>query len=80
MTVLEKVLYLADKTEPFRPLYTGFFEIKDLMYTDLDRALRLAISRIMRWNRDRGEPVEQNSVEALRWIERTCMNETKGLL
>jgi nicotinate-nucleotide adenylyltransferase len=69
MTILEKIIYLADKTEPFRPLYPGLIEIRGLMYTELDRALALALQEIMRWNRERGEPIEQHSIEALEWIQ-----------
>jgi nicotinate-nucleotide adenylyltransferase len=69
MTMMEKILYTADKSEPFRPLYSGITEIRRLMFTDIDRALEIAIQRIMLWNRERGEPVEHNSVEALEWLK-----------
>jgi nicotinate-nucleotide adenylyltransferase len=72
MTVLEKILYLADKTEPFRPRYTEYAEIKRLGFYNLDRALALALKAIMKWNEKWGEPVEHNSVRALEWLE--CQN------
>ena len=68
MTLLEKIIYLADKTEPFRPLYSGLSEIRRLMYTDLDRAVAMAIERIMQYNLNRGQELDKNSDSALKWL------------
>jgi predicted HD superfamily hydrolase involved in NAD metabolism len=74
MTGLEAIIYLADKTEPFRPLYSMLAEIRKMMYTDLNKALALTLRRIIQYNQERGVPVEQSSTEALDYIERKCIH------
>jgi len=71
MTVLEKVLYLADKAEPFRQAYPELSAIKLYLYSDLDQALYTALRRIKRYKKE-GGTLEQNTVNALRWIESKC--------
>jgi nicotinate-nucleotide adenylyltransferase len=68
MSLLEKIIYLADKTEPFRPPYSGLEEIRRLMYTDLDGAVAMAIERIMQYNLNRGQELDKNSESALKWL------------
>jgi nicotinate-nucleotide adenylyltransferase len=69
MTLLEKIVYLADKTEPFRPLYSGLPEVRRQMFADLDRAVAMALRRIICWNGERGRILDKNSAEALEWLE-----------
>jgi nicotinate-nucleotide adenylyltransferase len=69
MTDLEKIIYLADKTEPFRPSYSGLREIRAEMFSDLDRAAAMALRRIICWNGERGRLLDKNSAEALEWLE-----------
>ena len=69
MSVLEKIIYLADKTEPFRPLYSGLPVIRAEMFRSLDLAVAMALRRIICWNRERGRILDKNSAEALNWLE-----------
>lgn len=39
MSTLEKIIYLADYIEPFRPSFEGLAELRHLSYTDIDRAM-----------------------------------------
>lgn len=68
MTALEKILYLADMTEPFRPGFDGLDDVRHLCLSDVDGALaqglRLSISHVQR----RGLPVDPHSAKALDWI------------
>jgi nicotinate-nucleotide adenylyltransferase len=70
MTLLEKIIYLADKTEPFRPHYSGLREIRAEMYRNLDRAAEMALRRIICFNNERGRTLDKASAEALEWIIR----------
>ena len=53
MTLLEKVIYLADMIEPTRD-FPGVEKIRTLAYEDLDAALVLALSMSMEEVRSRG--------------------------
>ena len=69
MTVLEKIIYLADFTEPTRS-FPGVDKIRTLQYKDLDLAMREALLMSMEEVRSRGSTPHPRSVEALEWLEK----------
>ncbi|MDR0325396.1 MAG: bis(5'-nucleosyl)-tetraphosphatase (symmetrical) YqeK [Oscillospiraceae bacterium] len=74
MTVLEKILFIADMADPFRAAYPGLADIRGLLYTDLDQALALGLRETLRFVRENGRPEDQFTGEALYWIERKWEN------
>ncbi|MDR1669554.1 MAG: bis(5'-nucleosyl)-tetraphosphatase (symmetrical) YqeK [Oscillospiraceae bacterium] len=68
MTLLEKIIYLADLAEPCRNGIPGLSELRGNLYKDHDRALLLGLRMSLRYVRERGRPEDRCSAEALRWI------------
>ena len=68
MTTLEKIIYLADFTEPTRS-FPGVETVRTAQYEDLDRAMFLALSMSMDEVRSRGGSPHPRSMEALRWFK-----------
>jgi nicotinate-nucleotide adenylyltransferase len=62
MTLLEKILYLADYMEPTRD-FEGVEELRRLAYTDLDAALLLGFEMSIEEMRQRGNPLHPKTVE-----------------
>lgn len=63
MTVLEKILYLADYIEPTRD-FCDLREIRTLAYEDLDRAVLMGLEMSIREREAQGAKVHVNSVYA----------------
>lgn len=69
MTLLEKILYLADYIEPTRD-FPGVEGPRALAYRDLDAALALALRNTLDELRELGEEPFIDTVEAYRWYSR----------
>ncbi len=67
MTLLEKILYIADYMEPTRS-FEGVERLRELAETDLDAALLLGFEMSIQEMADRGRQVHSNTVEARDWI------------
>lgn len=63
MTVLEKVIYLADYIEPTRD-FPGVEELRRVVHTDLDEGLLMGLNDSIEEMKQRGNPVHHNTVEA----------------
>ena len=63
MTLLEKILYLADYIEPNR-VFDGVQKVRDLAFQDLDEALLLGLNMAMDELVREGKPLGQRSLEA----------------
>ena len=68
MTVLEKVIYMADYIEPTRS-FDGVERLRALAYEDLDRAMLLGLEMSIEDNRRYGNEIHQNSIAARDWFE-----------
>ena len=64
MTVLEKVLYLADYIEPNRD-FDGVEELRKVVWEDIDRGLAMGLTMTVEEMEERGNPVHHNTLEAL---------------
>lgn len=67
MTLLEKILYLADYMEPNRD-FLGVEELRRLCYCDLDAALELGLTMSVEELTERGVPIHKNTQGALDWM------------
>ena len=74
MTLLEKIIYMADYIEPNRD-FDGLAELRRLAYEDLDRALRLGLQMSLADVARRTIKPHPASVEALRYIEESLMHD-----
>ena len=64
MTLLEKIMYLADYIEPSRD-FPGVQELRRACYEDLDAGLRMGLEMTIREMNELGTPVHRATVEAL---------------
>ncbi len=61
MTLLDKILFIADKTEPLR-VYDGAASLRELAFTDLNRALALAVENEIRYCGEHGYSVHPDTL------------------
>ena len=66
MTLLEKIIYLADYIEPNRD-FDGVEELRELAYTDLDAAMALGLAMSLEDIRSYGNEPFEKTVEAWEW-------------
>lgn len=68
MTLLEKVIYLADYIEPTRN-FPGVERLRQAVHEDLDRGLCLALRDGVEELESMGNPVHHNTLEALSYMQ-----------
>lgn len=70
MTLLEKIIYIADYMEPNRD-FPGVDRLRQLAFSDLDAALELGLEMTMAHVESQGSAVSPESAQALRWLKNT---------
>ena len=70
MTTLEKILYIADYMEPNRN-FPGVERLRELAFTDLDKALKLGLEMTLKVLRENGQDISPESAEALAFLQMT---------
>jgi len=68
MTLLEKIIYLADYIEPTRD-FPGVDALRELAYEDLDRAMLLGLQMTIEEVRSHGEEPYIDTITACAWYE-----------
>ena len=68
MTLLEKIIYMADYIEPTRD-FEGVDALRALAYEDLDRAMLLGLDMSLEDIRAQGNPVHPNTQAARAWFQ-----------
>lgn len=67
MTLLEKIIYLADYIEPLRR-YSGVEEIRELTYKNIDKAMIKSFELTIKYIVERGQMLHINTVEARNYL------------
>ena len=67
MTLLEKVIYLADFIEPSRD-FDGVDALRKVVWEDLDRGLEMGLAMTVEEMTEMGNPVHRNTLEALDYL------------
>ena len=67
MTLMEKILYMADYIEPNRN-FDGVEELRAMAYTDLDKAMLMGIEATIEDMLERGNPIHKNTQQAQAWF------------
>lgn len=67
MSMLEKVIYLADYIEPTRD-FDGVEPLRTLAYEDIDKALLMGMEMTIEEMKQRGNPVHRNTQAARDWL------------
>lgn len=70
MTVLEKIVYVADYMEPNRD-FPGVETLRELAVTDLDKALKLGLTMTIDLLNEQGKEVSPESAEALAFLQQS---------
>ena len=68
MTTLEKIVYVADNMEPNRD-FPGVEQLRQLAYTDLDKALKLGLEMTLEMLRSQNRQISPESSQALAYLE-----------
>lgn len=68
MSILEKIVYLADAIEPKRE-YEGIDEIRIMAYRDIDEAMVMSIVNTCSYLNRCKIDIHQNTIDCLKWLE-----------
>ncbi|HHZ03149.1 MAG TPA: HD domain-containing protein [Tissierellia bacterium] len=68
MTLLEKIIYIADKIEPGRN-YEGVEELRKIAYLDLNKALIMSLENTIDYVEKRNMELDMESVKALNYLK-----------
>jgi nicotinate-nucleotide adenylyltransferase len=66
MSLLEKIVYIADCIEPYRDPWSGLEEIREYAYKDIDEAMICALKHSIEYNK--GKIIHPLSIEALNFF------------
>lgn len=69
MSVLEKIVFIADYIEPNREQFEGLDEARRLAYLDLDMAMRFILEQTIEFVKERGRLLHPLSLEALEYYK-----------
>ena len=67
MTLLEKVIYLADYIEPSRD-FDGVEDLRKVVWEDLDKGLEMGLAMTVEEMEQMGNPVHHNTLQALEYL------------
>ena len=70
MTVLEKIVFIADYIEPNRKPFDGLEKARKLAYEDLDKAMAYILESTIGYVKERNRALHPYSVEALEYYKR----------
>lgn len=68
MSLLEKIIYIADKIEPGRK-YNDLEHIRQLAYTNLNEALIISLTYTINYVNEKGLYLNENTIKARDWLE-----------
>ena len=69
MTLLQKIIYVADYMEPNRD-FPGVEQLRRLAFTDLDAALKLGLEMTLSMLKEQGREISPESQAALSYLVR----------
>ena len=67
MTILEKIIYIADYIEPMRN-FPGVDELRKIAYSNLDEALLLSFDNTIKYVITKGQLLHLDTIEARNYI------------
>ena len=68
MTLLEKIIYLADYIEPSRD-FPGVNDLRNCVYEDLDKGLLMGLQMTIDEMTEMENPVHHATIEARDWLK-----------
>ena len=79
MGLLEKIIYLADLTEPFRSDFPGLAALRRTVFDDIDGAMRLGLSIKLAHVEKKGQLADPATRQALSAFEKLCFPKETGI-
>ena len=77
MTMLDKIIYLADFIEPNRKEFDGLSELKKLCFEDLDKAMLFAVNLSISFVLQKGKTLHKQTIETKEYFTK-LIDERKG--
>lgn len=77
MTMLEKIIYVADYIEPSRN-FPGVDELRKAAFTNMDSAMLLALDNTIRYVLERNQLLHTNTIDARNYILMKVMGKSVG--
>jgi len=71
MTLLDKIIMLADYIEPYREFYEGLDEIRKYAYINMDKALYIGTKGTIKDEKNKGNAIHHWSKDALKVLKKT---------
>lgn len=68
MTLLQKIIYVADYMEPNRN-FPGVEKLRELAFSDLDGALKLGLEMTLKMLKEQGREISPESASALQYLQ-----------
>lgn len=72
MSLLEKIIYLADYIEPGRKMIPGLTEIRKLSFTDIDGAVRLCAENTLKYLEKSGRFIDPMTKRTYEYYQKQC--------
>lgn len=72
MTILEKILYIADYMEPLRKPQTNMELVRRLAFEDLDRCMCEILSGTIQYLQDKEATIDEITMETYQFYNRLC--------
>lgn len=69
MSLLEKIIYIADMTEENRKYYDGLDKLRKASYKDLDKAVYMGLKQTIDFNKEKSRLIHPLSLSALKYYE-----------
>ena len=70
MSRLEKIIFLADYIEAYRPLHDNLILLREMAYKDLDKAVIMKLSATIARLKERGAYISPRSKQALKYFSK----------
>ena len=77
MSLLEKIIYIADAIEPERK-YPGVEEIREEAFRDLDRACLMSLNKTIEYVTSQGKYLDGETIEAKNFLEQEIKQKEKA--
>ena len=75
MTMLEKIIFIADYVEPMRKEIEGLSKVRHLVFTDIDKAVYLALKGTLQYLKKQQGEIDEMTVKAYEYYKEVITNE-----
>lgn len=69
MSLLEKIVFIADYIEPNRDYFEGLDKVRDLAYKDINKAVIYALESTMNYNKNKRRIIHPLGIKALEYLK-----------